>query len=189
MELYKLICAGMVMVICKRQNLSTVNNKTYFVRFQVLTAASMKFRIDFWDVLLCKIIVDRCFRDDGCSTYLWNVGRQLFYTAVHPRRQFWKIYFVKSNKKVPWLMYIVIKDYDSIFTSLLLEHFQFFSITVYRISMSYVKLYALLSINCVILCQEFLKRVLKQYETFYVHVMSIQPMLDTWFSHFAALLK
>jgi hypothetical protein len=27
--------------------------------------------------------------DDGGSTYLWNVGRQLFYTAVHPRRQFW----------------------------------------------------------------------------------------------------
>jgi hypothetical protein len=28
-------------------------------------------------------------RDDGGSTYLWNVGRHLFYTAVHPRRQFW----------------------------------------------------------------------------------------------------
>jgi hypothetical protein len=25
--------------------------------------------------------------DDGGSTYLWNVGRQLLYTAVHPRRQ------------------------------------------------------------------------------------------------------
>jgi hypothetical protein len=25
---------------------------------------------------------------DGGSTYLWNVGRKLFYTAVHPRRQF-----------------------------------------------------------------------------------------------------
>jgi hypothetical protein len=43
------------------------------VRFQVLTAASMKFRIVFWDVLQCKIIVDR----------------KLFYTAVHPRRQLW----------------------------------------------------------------------------------------------------
>jgi hypothetical protein len=30
--------------------------------------------------------------DDGGSTYLWNVGRQLFYTAVHPRRQFWTSY-------------------------------------------------------------------------------------------------
>jgi hypothetical protein len=27
--------------------------------------------------------------DDGGSTYLWNVGQQLFYTAVHPRRWFW----------------------------------------------------------------------------------------------------
>jgi hypothetical protein len=77
------------------------------VRFQVLTAASMMFRIVFWDVLLCKLIVDRRFRvayclhhqgwliiipDDGGSTHLWNVGRQLFYTAVHPRRQFWTSY-------------------------------------------------------------------------------------------------
>jgi hypothetical protein len=30
--------------------------------------------------------------DDGGSTHLWNVGRQLFYTAVHPRRQFWTSY-------------------------------------------------------------------------------------------------
>jgi hypothetical protein len=30
--------------------------------------------------------------DDGGSTRLWNVGRQLFYTAVHPRRQFWTSY-------------------------------------------------------------------------------------------------
>jgi hypothetical protein len=33
------------------------------VRFQVLTAASMMFRIVFWDILPCKIIVDRRFRD------------------------------------------------------------------------------------------------------------------------------
>jgi hypothetical protein len=31
--------------------------------------------------------------DDGGSTHLWNVGRQSFYTAVHPRRQFWR-YFI-----------------------------------------------------------------------------------------------
>jgi hypothetical protein len=42
------------------------------VRFQVLTAASMMFRI--------------VIPDDGGSTYPLNVGRQLFYTAVHPRR-------------------------------------------------------------------------------------------------------
>jgi hypothetical protein len=28
------------------------------VRFQVLTAASMMFRVVFWDILLCKIIVN-----------------------------------------------------------------------------------------------------------------------------------
>jgi hypothetical protein len=37
-----------------------------FVRFQVLTAASMMFRIVFWDVLLCKMIVDP---DDGGSMH------------------------------------------------------------------------------------------------------------------------
>jgi hypothetical protein len=45
-----------------------------------------KFRFVFWDVLPCHR------PDDGGSTYLWNVGRQLFYTAVHPRRQIWTSY-------------------------------------------------------------------------------------------------
>jgi hypothetical protein len=43
---------------------------TYHLRFQVLTAVSMMFRIVFWDVLPSTI----------------------FYTAVHPRRQFWTSY-------------------------------------------------------------------------------------------------
>jgi hypothetical protein len=30
--------------------------------------------------------------DDGSSTHLWNGGRQLFYTAVHLRRQIWTLY-------------------------------------------------------------------------------------------------
>jgi hypothetical protein len=33
-----------------------------YVRFQVLTAASMMFRVVFWDILPCKMIVDRRFR-------------------------------------------------------------------------------------------------------------------------------
>jgi hypothetical protein len=37
-----------------------------FVRFQVLTTASMKFRFVFWDVLPCKIIIDRRFRGTCC---------------------------------------------------------------------------------------------------------------------------
>jgi hypothetical protein len=36
------------------------------VRFQVLTAESMNFRIIFWDVPPCKIIVDRRFRGTCC---------------------------------------------------------------------------------------------------------------------------
>jgi hypothetical protein len=41
----------------------TFNTKSHQnVRFQVLTAASMKFRIVFWDVLPCKIIVGRSFQ-------------------------------------------------------------------------------------------------------------------------------
>jgi hypothetical protein len=36
-----------------------------YVRFHVLRAASIKFRIVFWDVLQRKIIVD-----DGGSTYI-----------------------------------------------------------------------------------------------------------------------
>jgi hypothetical protein len=68
------------------------------VRFKVFTAASLKFRFVFWDALPCKIIVDLRFRgtcclhhqdgDGGCTSLL-KVGRQLFYTAVHPRRQIW----------------------------------------------------------------------------------------------------
>jgi hypothetical protein len=39
------------------------------VRFQVLMAASMMFRIVFWDVLPCKIIVDRRFRGASVDNY------------------------------------------------------------------------------------------------------------------------
>jgi hypothetical protein len=35
------------------------------VRFQVLKAASMMFRVVFWDILPCKMIVDRRFRGAG----------------------------------------------------------------------------------------------------------------------------
>jgi hypothetical protein len=66
-------------------NWLTLFKEIIVMRFQVLTAASIKFRIVFWDVLPCKIIVDRRFRGTYC---LHHQGRQLFYTAVHPRRQF-----------------------------------------------------------------------------------------------------
>jgi hypothetical protein len=40
------------------------------MRFQVLTAASMMFRIVFWGVLPCKKIVDRRFRGTCCLQYI-----------------------------------------------------------------------------------------------------------------------
>jgi hypothetical protein len=67
-----------------------VNNENDVI-FQVLTAASMMFRIVFWDVLPCKIIVNRRFRGAYCLHHQgWRQYTPLkFYTAVHPRRQFW----------------------------------------------------------------------------------------------------
>jgi hypothetical protein len=50
------------------------------VRFQVLTAASMKFIFVFWDVLPCKIIVDRLFRGTCC---LHHQGDRLIMEAAH----------------------------------------------------------------------------------------------------------
>jgi hypothetical protein len=53
------------------------------VRFKVLTAAIMKFRV-FWDVSPCSLVgVDLGFRG---STHLWNVDLlQRDYMALHPR--------------------------------------------------------------------------------------------------------
>jgi hypothetical protein len=66
---------------------------SYCVRFQVLTVASMKFRIVFWDVLPCKIIVDQRFRRTCC---LHLQGWSLI--SRHPRRQFWSSYWINSRK-------------------------------------------------------------------------------------------
>jgi hypothetical protein len=38
-------------------------------------------------VMYCRVRGTCCLHHQGWD--LWNVGRQLFYTAVHPRRQFW----------------------------------------------------------------------------------------------------
>jgi hypothetical protein len=43
-----------------------------YMRFQVLTAASMMFRFVFWDVLRCKIIVDRRFRGAYWLPWWWR---------------------------------------------------------------------------------------------------------------------
>jgi hypothetical protein len=44
-----------------------IDHKQLFVRFQVLSAASMKFRFVFWDVMPCKIIVNRRVRGTSAS--------------------------------------------------------------------------------------------------------------------------
>jgi hypothetical protein len=46
---------------------------------------------DVSEVRAAFVIITRRSDDVG-STYLWNVGRQLFYTAAHPRRQTWTSY-------------------------------------------------------------------------------------------------
>jgi hypothetical protein len=76
------------------------------VRFQVLTAASMKFRV-FWDVLLCSLTdVDRRFRgacclhhyrpDDGGDTYLSNIDLLLLHYKTLYRRR------LSSSYSPPW---------------------------------------------------------------------------------------
>jgi hypothetical protein len=49
-----------------RSHITRGMNSRPVVRFQVLTAASMMFRIVFWDILPCKMIVDRRFRAVYC---------------------------------------------------------------------------------------------------------------------------
>jgi hypothetical protein len=54
----------------KTQSLYVCVILTDIVRFQVLTAASVKFRV-FWDVLSCSHVdVDRCFRGALVNIYL-----------------------------------------------------------------------------------------------------------------------
>jgi hypothetical protein len=57
------------------------------VRFQVLTAASTKFRFVFWYVLLCKIIVDRRYRGTCCLSHHGDVS--LFPISDYIRDQGW----------------------------------------------------------------------------------------------------
>jgi hypothetical protein len=45
---------------------------SHYVRFKVLTEASMMFRAVFWVVLPCKMIVDRRFRGAYCLHYQYN---------------------------------------------------------------------------------------------------------------------
>jgi hypothetical protein len=57
-------------------------NGSNVVRFQVLTAASMKFRIVFWDVLPCKLIVDRRFRGTYCLHHQGCIDSRLLISPL-----------------------------------------------------------------------------------------------------------
>jgi hypothetical protein len=50
-----------------------------FVRFQVLTAASIMFRVVFWDILPCKMIVD----NSECLCFLWVVYVSIYNELFH----------------------------------------------------------------------------------------------------------
>jgi hypothetical protein len=62
-----------------KPKIQNTSRSCWLVRFQVLTAASMMFRVVFWDILPCKIIVDRRFRGAYC---LHRHGWSLIMEAV-----------------------------------------------------------------------------------------------------------
>jgi hypothetical protein len=88
--------------------------QAYHVRFQVLTATSMKITV-FWYVAPCSLTkIDRRFRraywlhyhrpDDRGSKHLWNVDQfPLDYTAQHPRRQ-WFSYSSPWDPELPLIV-------------------------------------------------------------------------------------
>jgi hypothetical protein len=80
-----------------------------FLRFQVLTAASMMFRVVFWDILPCKMIVDKSF-----------------YTAAYPRRQLWT--WTKKVMKGPvlgqapyWASLLNLKQFLTVASKLIID--------------------------------------------------------------------
>jgi hypothetical protein len=67
------------------------------VRFQVLTAASMVFRIVFWNMLPCKIIVDRRFRGTSQKTILMMEAVRTSETSVD--NYFTRQYMAEDNSE------------------------------------------------------------------------------------------
>jgi hypothetical protein len=89
----------------------------YFKRIPI------KFTFVFWDVLPCKIFIDRRFRGTCCLHHR-SVGRQLFYTAVHPRRQIWTSY------SPPWELEISQNSYRLYLIFLYLRQVVYYDATV-----------------------------------------------------------
>jgi hypothetical protein len=87
---------GNIICLCIAEDYTYCNSKfVYFMRFQALTAASMKLTA-FWSIAPCGLVeIDRRFRDAYClrhqgyhggSKHLWNVGLlQRDYTSQYPR--------------------------------------------------------------------------------------------------------
>jgi hypothetical protein len=75
----------------------TMSDSGNFVRYQVLTAASMKFIFVFWDVLPCEIIVDRRFRGTCClhhqDVHLKRLSSIMLHgcTSQKTNMNFWKL--------------------------------------------------------------------------------------------------
>jgi hypothetical protein len=82
------------------------------VRFQVLTAASMKFRTVFWDVLPCKIIVDRrfrgtcCLHHQGVHSFLMLEAARTSVTSVY--NYFTRKYILEDNSEKEFNMPITL---------------------------------------------------------------------------------
>jgi hypothetical protein len=73
-----------------------------FVRFQVLTAASMMFRVVFWVILPCKMIVDRRFR--GAYILHGSISQKTTLNIVYVSLIFkvtqrkWESTYTKTNR-------------------------------------------------------------------------------------------
>jgi hypothetical protein len=93
-----------------KPKLSAIN-----VRFQVLTTASMKFRIFLWNVPLCKIIIDRRFRGTCCLHHQGSISSLMMEAArtseTSVYNYFTRQYIPEDNSELH-LSYQVLKKYN-----------------------------------------------------------------------------
>jgi hypothetical protein len=74
------------------------SNRMNYVRFQVLTAASMKIAV-FWIVAVCGLVdVHWCCRGSCCLHHLWNASKlPTAHTVQQPRRQLSSVPIVSAT--------------------------------------------------------------------------------------------
>jgi hypothetical protein len=80
-------------VVCSRFEISAEN-----VIFQVIAAASMMFRVVFWDILPCKMIVDRRFRGAYCLHHLKSNLSFYVKWSLKLSKIFVKLFKIKFNE-------------------------------------------------------------------------------------------